>query len=255
MPDDEAEASRADWTCWDEARLRAEVPVFINSFEQPTYVRDSVAWFHRHGFGNITIFDQGSVSDELRGYFGSAEFARCARLWDFRKNIGPRRAVRRCVALNGIEQPMIFTDPDLELPEPPCAEFMIKMVTLARRYDVVKIGPALDIFDAERIDLDMDIGNGFTVARYYRRFFQNEVEPDTYLNGIDTTFFLYVPRAQPRSEDILSSQPRIPAIRLAGKGFLAGHRPWMFDTGMGEAETAFYRSRTSTVSTLFGRSE
>ena len=243
------------WSEKDEQRLRAEIPVYINCFEQLTYVRDTVDWFHDNGFGNVTVVDHNSTYPPLVDYLHSERFQQRAKVRFLGKNIGPRRAVKRCVQIAGIDEPIIFTDPDLELPSPAAGDFLTRMIHYARRYDVSKIGLALDIFDEERVNLQMDIGKGHTVGSYYKRFFRYPVEKNVYKTGIDTTFFMYVPRPAPVKADILSSQPRIPAIRLSGPGFLAGHRPWMFESGFPAEEERFYRDRTTVASTLFGRAD
>lgn len=238
----------SDWPGQSEAELRREIPVFINSFEQYTYLRDSLDWFATHGFANVTVLDQGSTYPALLDLYAS--FRDRTRLIRF-KNIGPRRAVRRAASMVGFDRPFIFTDPDLELPDPPAPDFVTRLLRLGRQYDVVKVGLALDIH-SPRVQSDRPFGR-FTISSYYGQFFTNRVEPDVYRVGVDTTFFAYVPRPDPKPEHILSSQPRIPALRVAGDGFLAQHRPWLHDNGMPAEEESHYRSRTSIASTFFGR--
>jgi hypothetical protein len=236
-----------------ELERRAGIPVFVNSFEQLTYLRDSVDWFHRNGFRNVTVLEQGSVYAPLLDYFASADFQGKARLRALRSNIGPRRAVRRAASYAGMGHPFIFTDPDLDLPEPVDANFLTRLFELGRRHGVVKAGLALDIADGGRNNLAMKIGKGHTVGSYYARFYENRLEDGVWGCGVDTTFFLHLPDPQKPDFGILSSQPRIPAIRVGGPGFTAGHRPWYFDNGMPEDEEAHYRTRTTIASTLFGR--
>ncbi len=242
-----------DWTRMSEAQLRANIPVFINSFEQLSYVRDTVDWFHLHGFQHIIVVEQGSTYGPLWDYFESRAFKKRAHLFELEKHIGPRRAVRQCAELNGFGTPMIFTDPDLGLPSPPDPYFLSRMIELGRKYNVVKVGLALDVFDDTRIDQDMPIGPKKTVFSEHRRFFDRELEPDVFEAGVDTTFFMYVPRPVPRKKDIFHSQPRIPAIRLGGPGFLADHRPWLFEPGIPEEEVAHYAQVAGWASTLYGR--
>ncbi len=240
-----------DWLAQSEADLRKQTPVFINSFEQLTYLRDSVDWFLANGFTNITVMDQGSTYPPLLDYLASSAFPSMGRVLRFR-NIGPRRAVRRAAAMTGFDRPFIFTDPDLELPSPPHADFLNRLIFLGRRYNVAKVGLALDI-NGSRVNGSLPTGR-FTVRSYYRRFFRNPLQKDVYNVGVDTTFFVYVPKIEPNPGDILRSQPRIPAIRVGGSGFVAQHRPWLYDNGMPEEEEAHYRARTSIASTFFGRS-
>lgn len=239
-----------DWLGQSEFELRRQTPVFINSFEQLTYLRDSVDWFLANGFTNITVMDQGSKYPALLDYLRSPAFPSTGRVLHFR-NIGPRRAVRRAAAMTGFDRPFIFTDPDLELPSPPRPDFLSRLLFLGRRYNVAKVGLALNI-NGDRVNSSLPVGR-FTVRTYYRRFFRNPLEKDVYGVGVDTTFFVYVPKPEANAGDILRSQPRIPAIRVAGPGFIAQHRPWLHDNGMPAEEEAHYRARTSIASTFFGR--
>lgn len=239
--------------CAAERRLRADVPVFINSFEQLTYLRSTVNWFHTNGFSKITVVEQGSRFAPLRDYLTSDEFKAKACVRWLGANMGPRRAVRQVVHWIGQGQPFIFTDPDLDLPDPVAPDFMTRLFALGQRYAVAKVGLALDLSDAKKIDLQRQFGPKHTIASYYRRFFRALVEPEVYAATVDTTFFLHVPQPHLSNFGILSSQPRVPAVRVAGAGFLAGHRPWYFDNGLTPDEEAHYRARTSGVSTHFGR--
>lgn len=244
-----------DWAEASEAQWRAHVPVFINSFNQLTYLRDCVDWFGLHGFRNVTVIEQGSSYPPMRDYLTSEAFRSRATLLKLRRNIGPRKAVRRAALRTGIDAPFIFTDPDLGLPAPPAADFVTRMFAMGRKYDVTKVGLALDVFDADRVDQHRPLGPGKTIHSVYKRFFDDPLEDGVWRANTDTTFFLYVPRPEPRVRDILSSQPRIPGIRLGGAGFVADHRPWLFDPGMPEAEERFYAETTSAVSTFYGRGE
>lgn len=236
-----------------EMNLRATIAVFVNSFEQLTYVRDSVTWFHTNGFGNVTVVEQGSTGAALTDYFASGEFLGKARLRPLGKNVGPRRAVRKSAELAGLGTPFIFTDPDLELPTPIAPNFLTRLFALGARYRVPKVGLALDISDSRKINLGTRVGAKETVHSYYKRFYRNKLEDKVWGHGVDTTFFLHVPQAHMADFGIMTSQPRIPAVRVGGPGFLAGHRPWYFDNGMTPEEEDHYRSRTSIASTFFGR--
>lgn len=236
-----------------EAHLRATLPVFVNSFEQLTYLRDTVSWFAANGFANVTVMDQGSHFGPLETYFLSADFQAKARLVRLNANIGPRRAVKRAAHMAGPGQAFIFTDPDLELPNPIAPDFLTRLFALGNRYAVAKVGLALDLSDATKIDLNRKFGISHTIGSYYRRFFTNKLEPHVFGTNVDTTFFLHVPQPDQPGFGILSSQPRIKAIRVSGPGFLTGHRPWYFDNGLSDHEEAHYRQRATVASTHFGR--
>ncbi len=237
----------------DEARLRAQIPVFVNSFEQLTYLRDTVNWLANNGFSNVTVLEQGSAFAPLLDYLASDDFLSKARLHRLGANIGPRRAVRRAAHASGPGRAFIFTDPDLDLPNPIAPDFLTRMFALGDRYKVAKVGLALDVSDADKNDLQRKFGTSHTIRSYYRRFFTNKLEPHVFGTNVDTTFFLHVPQPDQKDFGILSSQPRIKGIRVSGPGFLTGHRPWYFQNGLSPEEETHYRHRATVASTHFGR--
>lgn len=239
----------------EEAALRTATPVFVNAFEQLTYVRDTVAWLARAGFASVTVLDQGSTHPAHLAWYDSADFRGQARLVRLKANLGPRRAVKKAAQMAGMGSPFIFTDPDLDLPRPVPGDFLTRMFRLGLAHGVTKVGLALDVFDAGRVRLDLPLGRGQTVASYNRRFYRHALEESVWAAGVDTTFFLHVPDPGKPGFGILSSQPRIPAVRVGGAGWLAGHRPWHHETGLPAEELAYYRARCSPASTLYGRGQ
>lgn len=236
-----------------EMAFRASIPVFVNSFEQLTYLRDTIDWLHANGFGNVTVLEQGSIYPPLRAYLASRSFQEKARLHELGKNVGPRRAVRKSAAMAGMGKPFIFTDPDLELPTPIADNFLTRLMDLGLRYAVPKVGLALDITENQKNNLQAKVGRDHTVYSYYKRFYRNKLERHVWETGVDTTFFLHVPQPNLVDFGILKSQPRIPAIRVGGAGFMAGHRPWYHANGMEPEEELHYRAQTTMASTTFGR--
>lgn len=233
--------------------LRQAIPVFINSFNQPSYLKSTVYWFHRHGFHNVTVLDNASESPELLEYFSSRKFLTKARLHSLGENIGPRNAVIVAQTLLGPNAPFIFTDPDLALPRRPAPDFLTHMFELGLRYERLKVGLALDITDNGTFkDIKLKRFNRTVpIQQWEKRFWRNKLEPNVYSASVDTTFFLHVP--VPNAKVPLAKygrfQPRIPALRVAGRGFLAQHKPWYLDDGQSEEERAYYLQKTSKVAT------
>jgi hypothetical protein len=234
-----------------EMAQRASLPVFVNSFEQMSYLRDTLRWFACNGFRDVTVIEQGSTYGPLIDWYASSDFSGMARLWWLGKNVGPRRAVRKAASRLGAGRPFIFTDPDLDLPDPPDPEFLTRMFALGAAHGVAKVGLALDLSDPDKINLCHPIGRGHTIASYFSRFYEHPLEPHVWRANTDTTFFLHVPQPHLPDFGILQSQPRIPGLRIGGAGFVAGHRPWYFDNGMSTEEEAHYRRRTTIASTFF----
>ncbi len=255
----EAEAAavatrKADAPFWaddlSEAALRQRFPVFINSFNQFTYLRDTVDWFARHGFENVTVLDNASTYPRLLEYLKSDRFKAKARLVLLGENLGPRRALARAAENRGTDGGFIFTDPDLELPARPDGQMLKTMIEMGLRHDYVKVGLALSL-DPARIDLDRVTYKTRTVEQVERKYWKNEVEPGVSVATTDTTFFVYVPRARDgkRFNDYGLKQAKIPAIRVGRKGFVAVHRPWLHQDDVPAEETRYYHEITQGHST------
>ena len=238
-----------------ELALRESISVFVNSFEQLTYLRDTIDWFHGNGFRNLTVLEQGSIYPPLRAYLTSAEFQSKARLQELRKNVGPRRAVRKSAVMAGMGKPFIFTDPDLDLPAPIAADFLTRLFDLGRRYAVPKVGLALDVSENGKNNPQAKVGRNQTIGSLSTSGDRDELEPNVCKARIDTTFFLHVPQPELENFGILRTQHRIPAVRVGGAGFAAGHRPWYFANGMEADEETHYRARATIASTTFGRTK
>jgi FkbM family methyltransferase len=228
----------------DEAGLRRRIPVFINSYNQLTYLRDTVDWFARHGFANVTVHDNRSDYPPLLAYFGTPEFTAKARLVRLAGNIGPRRSLAVAAEDPSTAGGFIFTDPDLRLPEPPAPDLLTMMFAAGPRHGVIKIGLALSL-DPQIIDLDRVTYHTRTVRQVERKYWTQAVEPDVFKATTDTTFFLYVPQdGDPRRfNDHGLRQARIPSLRIGREGFIAVHRPWLLEDDLAPEERAAYMGR------------
>lgn len=243
----------------EEALLRQSLPVFVNSFNQLTYLRDSLDWFQRHGFANVTVLEQGSSYPPLLDYLTSDACAARARVHRLPANVGPRAALDEAP---GLRDGMIyvFTDPDLALPDPPDTQMITRMMEAGRRHKAHRVGLALDISEPHLFtDLRLFGGDGPTVAEWEARFWRDEAEPGVYRANVDTTFHLYNPYAPPtlqnRYRNFVEGRRRTQSIRMAGPGFTARHRPWYRDDGQTEDERQFYKARSGAWTTWNGAGE
>lgn len=239
------------WTdALSEDEIRRRIPVFVNSYNQLTYLRDTVDWFARHGFENLHVLDNQSTYPGLHKYFNSQDFKTKARLVALDDNLGPRRALAFAAKDLETDGGFIFTDPDLALPDPPAPDLMKVMFEMGLRHDYIKVGLALSI-DPAIIDVDRITYNTRTVYQVEHKYWKRAVEPDVYKATTDTTFFLYVPRLsdERRFNDYGMRQAKIPSIRIGRTGFVAIHRPWLRKDQIDPAEEQFYFDTTDGHST------
>lgn len=237
-----------------EAALRRSLPVFVNSFNQLTYLRDTVNWLHDHGFRNITVLDNASSYAPLLAYFETESFKSRATLVALGDNIGPRRSLLEAQRRIEPNAAFIFTDPDFLLPTPPDPLFLTRMFDWGHRFEKIKVGLALDVSESEDFkDIRLSAAfNNRTIREWERKFWRHALEENVYAAAVDTTFFLHVPSNDPAAKTLAEygkRQARVPALRIAGPGFIAKHRPWYVDDGQSEEERTFYINQVSTLAT------
>lgn len=252
----------------DEQALRATTPVYVNSYNQPSYVRQMVEGLLSNGFGRIVVCDNASTSPKTRALLSRFEAEGRVQVRHLGGNLGPHRVVMQLRA--AMRTPFLFSDPDLRLPEVLPDRFVTRLLALSRRYRCAKVGLALEIPpEAEARDLRFDhpVLGPFKVSDWERQFWKIELEPGVYRANVDTTFFLWNPAVRfdwrrLYNETLWSLKPRrifgtmIPLIgqadiRVAEPGFVARHLPWYRNDEMPEDERAFYKQSASSISTWF----
>jgi len=232
-----------------ESALRAAMPVFVNSFNQLTYLRDTLLWLRRWGFRNVCAVDQDSSYPPLLSFYASDEFAGLARLWRLGANVGPRVAIDGAPLVRWA-MPHVFTDPDLALPDPPADGFLTRLFGMSRRLRVHKVGLALDLSTAadfhDRCVSSAETGGPVSILDWERQFWRDEIEPGVYRANVDTTFHLFNPAPGLDWRNLrrkVQGRPlKLRSLRVAGTGFTTRHRPWYRDDGQTEDERRFYAS-------------
>ncbi len=224
-----------------EPEIRERIPVFINSYNQLTYLRDTVNWFAKHGIRNVTVLDNKSTLPAVLTYYKSADFGSKARLVALGENLGPRRALAHAAEDPATDAGFIFTDPDLCLPEVPAPDMLRQMYRAGKEHKIPKVGLALSIAP-DLVDLDRVTYNKRTVGEVEKKYWKDAVEDGVFRATTDTTFFLYVPQEDgpPRFNDMGLRQAKIPAIRFGREGFVALHRPWLFTDTVDDCEMQQY---------------
>jgi hypothetical protein len=249
----------------EEARLRAELPVYIGSFNQPSYLRQMVETLLSNGFGNVIVADNASTSGKTLDLLAEFDGRAGVRVWRIGENVGPTETVRRITKRE--KGSYAFSDPDLALAEVLPDDFLLRLFDLSRRYRARKVGLALEIPSPEEArDLrftQKGLGE-FTVQEWERRFWKTEVEPGVYRANVDTTFFVWnrgirVDLRRDYMELRRIIRPgriarRLPHVghtdlRVASPGFVARHLPWYTDDRFPEDERAYYLQSTSYAST------
>jgi hypothetical protein len=249
-----------------EIALRQRIPVFINSYNQFTYLRDTLNWFYKNEFKNCTVIDNNSNLPLLIEFFESDYFIRNFNVIRLKNNVGPYKALKGSGFPIHIF-PYIFTDPDLLLPEDISDTFLTSLFNYSVKYKTRKVGLALDISDVSNFKkIQCTIaGQKYEIFEWEQRFWKILLENNVYRASVDTTFHIYNPNITLDKRRLLNEFfdvwpmkkmgfSLMTDIRVAGNGFTAKHRPWYEDDGWPPDERDFYRKSSENWSTWLSES-
>jgi hypothetical protein len=225
----------------------ADIPVLINSFNQPTYLRTMMGQLQALGCRRIIVLDQASTYAPLLDYLGEIEDA--ATVIRLRENHGPHWLFTSGLSLS-LPDFFIYTDPDIVFPPDMPATVIADLLRAAVALDATKVGLALDISRPEAMKrANITIGGAqYTFATWEQQFWAEPVaveELELYRAPVDTTFALYNRRRFDPLAEVFREQKLFDCMDTPGSYRLAGrytsvHAPWMLDDPMPQEEHDFY---------------
>lgn len=226
-----------------EILLRKTIPVFINSFNQPTYLKNIIEKLITEKFCNINILDNKSSNPEITDYYKylTQEYKKVS-VYYYNANMGPRY-----FHLSGLYKilgdiPHLYTDPDLDF-DFLAESFLSELVDLTEAYKIAKAGCALEIPTENEIRSELIFtppdkdGQSFSIKDWELQFWKIPLENDIYNAPVDTTLHLFNPKYFSPTN---SASTYLSGIRVAKKGFLMKHRPWYKNDKIPETEKNFY---------------
>jgi hypothetical protein len=224
-----------------EILARASIPVFINSFNQFTYLRDLVNILLSNQFRNLWILDNKSTHPSLLEFYRIAteKYKGVVNVLYYKENYGPHyfhasdfyKSVWNC--------PHFYTDPDLSF-ESIHPDFVQSLINTSIRYKIAKVGVALTIpSEGDMVDVKRampETGNiPVSVRDWEKQFWVKKIEPNIYDASVDTTFHYFNPL-------FFDKRTFYRGIRIAGVGFEAKHRPWFKSALCPIEERNFYKA-------------
>jgi peptidoglycan/xylan/chitin deacetylase (PgdA/CDA1 family)/SAM-dependent methyltransferase len=219
------------------ASLLADMPVFVCSFNNVTYVRGMLAQLRARGLNNLIVVDNASSVAEMHEYLQS--IASTTKVVRLAENRGPRDIYLSESAYRQMPDLFCLTDPDLELSPDLPGDFLAELADLTERFEVGKAGFALEISDhaAMRDELFEIDGASYTIWDWEEQFWRQEIGTTSggdpvYRAAIDTTFAVYNKR-------YFSRESQYEAIRVAGR-YTCRHLPWYKENGMTRSEAETY---------------
>jgi hypothetical protein len=219
--------------------LRRNFPVVINSFNQPTYLKNITSKFKEFGFRNIYILDNASTNNELLKFYEELKSDLDFLTIFYNRNNGPRFFHLDDIyhILGGT--PHLYSDPDIDfdfLPE----NFVTTLYNFSEKYSIAKVGCALSIPSDLELKENVFLRTEnlekkiHTIKEWESQFWLNSIEPDIYLAAIDTTLHLFNPKFFDKTQFFSG-------IRIAKSGFSVKHLPWFKSDIIPESELNLYK--------------
>jgi hypothetical protein len=202
-------------------------PIFIQNYNQLSYLQKLLNWLLAAGYKNICIIDNNSTYDRLLQFYTDAETNHAVKL--VRRNTNGSRTTlweEQVLERFGVTGPFVYTDSDI-VPEEFCpADLVGRLASHLRNHpQIFKAGLGLRIDD-----LPAHYRFRSQVVAWEKQFWMAPVGRGVFLSQIDTTFGLY----RPNSAFAMS-----PALRT-GYPYLGRHEPWYQDSENLTDEQRYY---------------
>lgn len=232
-----------------QTNLTSTIPVYISTFNNPTYLENFIKQLENNGVKNIKIVDSNSTFPRMRQLLETIENKYEVIRLD--KNFGPHYLLRIKRVYNSLPEFFCLSDPDLEFSNKLPDDFINELKIISENHKMGKVGLALEIPKLEDIlhkDMFLD-GKKIGVIEYEMQFWtncigKNQTGDDLYDTTLDTQFALY-------NKNYFNPNDRYRSIRVAGK-FTAKHLGQLRESIVPLEEIDFYKS-TSRYSYFSGK--
>ena len=209
-------------------------PVFINSFNRPTYLKLIVQQFNQYKIKPI-IIDNNSTNPEVINYFNEFNNEKFL-LIRFDQNLGHNVIFVNDI-YNHLPKYFAYTDCDIKLNQYLPDNFLDELSNLTNVFKSYKAGFALDISSGDLKNLKSKFGHN--IIEWESHFWAKPLKHqklEIFSAAIDTTFAVY----NRQNENLCGGKKKHNAIRVGGK-YTAIHLPWMKYDPISEEELKFYK--------------
>lgn len=210
-----------------------QYPIFVVVRDRVEALVQLVSWLERAGQHEIYLIDNASSYEPLLEYLSSSPH-HVVRVGE---NLGHRSPwLSGAVPRHARHRSFVVSDPDVVPIEECPLDAIDHFAQILDRYDDLhKVGFGLKIDDLpEHYPLAEE------VRRWEAQFWTEEIEPDVYRAGIDTTFALY--RA-------LAGRHLVERSARTGGNYVARHLAWYLDPNdLSDEERHYRRHADPTVS-------
>ncbi len=233
--------------------VQSSIPVFIPTFNNPTYLKNIIDQFHSKNISNIIVIDNNSTYPPMVELLQELSIHGITVIFQNTNN-GPRYILEDISVYNRLPDIFCLTDPDIIFNAKIPDDFILQLADLTEKYKVFKAGFALDTSKLSSPDVRVKNPNYF--LKWEQQFWQNligktSVDDEIYSASIDTTFAVYnkkylICKNRNKWYDKILMRPRIEkrrildAVRVAGC-YTCQHIPWTEIDIVPEAEKDYYK--------------
>ncbi len=205
------------------------LPIYIINFNRLSYLQQMIAVLEKYGLRNIHIIDNVSTYPPMVEYLKQTPY----KVHYMKKNYGHMVFFWDDEFKNVRENEYyVLTDPDVIAAENCPADFMDRFYQILQQYPKVnKVGFSLKTDDIHGSKKAKELLVKWEGLYYKHRL--NRFEPYLYDSSIDTTFAMYRPHKDWKTDDFYK------AIRI-GAPYEARHLPWYKDLSDLSDEDKFY---------------
>jgi SAM-dependent methyltransferase len=199
-------------------------PIFIQNFNQVTFLKKQIAWLQRAGYRRITVIDNDSTYPPLLSYYASMTASGAIGVVRRGRNDGKRALWNE--HLRGLDRPFVFTSSDV-VPDDCCPVDVVAHLAghLRDNPQLLKAGLGL------RLDnIPATYRHRREVLLWQRQYWRAPTARGLFLAPLDSTFALY------RRGTEFAVQP---AVRTSWP-YLARHEPWYADSAHPSEEELNY---------------
>lgn len=203
-------------------RFLSEIPFVIISWNNLTFIKNFINQIKKYN-RKIIILDNNSQYEPLHKYFDDIQIELGTEMIQIRfYNDNYGSDIYRYIA-DTLPDIYILSDPDLLLNKDLPNNFVEILYNLSNKYEIYKVGFALDLNDHESFLTCNNYEHGKSIYEWELEFWKKRMNNDDYELYdaiIDTTFCLV--------NNNYYNNNKYSAIRIAGN-FTAKHLPWYKD--------------------------
>ena len=217
------------------------IPVYIPTFNNPTYTNNFINQLERLNLSMITVVDNASTYPPMVKLLH--EISSKYELIRLNENRGPHLLIRDLNYYEKLPNYFILSDPDIEISRNIPEDFVKTLIEVSEEFKIGKVGLALAIPNEEEL-LEKFIyldGEKRSLIEWEEQFWENEVGKTShgdsiFLTTLDTTFALY-------NKKYFNLEDRYKSLRIGGR-YTSKHLGSYAKTIVPQEENEYYLSNT-----------